>query len=722
MASSPIVTPVPQGIDPGISGPPPTNLPNGPVPNLSATELQTVTPQNEPWSDTRAMQIALGDFQRAEGFRQMNHDQRFRIADRLYLAYKEKATWEGTKMPRSSISIFLTLEQVQSLTPSVINALFPDNNQLPFDVVPTPTSTVQQAKAVRDLLFSQLQDISEPGKYLSVRELLIRAKESAFIYGNGIIELGILDKTYTRVQHERVQIPVRTQVDHPQFGPMVVPTGEFTTHVRKTIGEERVIRPMMSNVDIRDFYIDPNCTSHNIQDANFCATRHLLTVNQIMEMKDMDGIKMPSLQGLLRLAKVKQATQGDNSKQMQSTYQGFSYQPTTDYSTDPNLARLEMIRYFQKGRIVYMLGRQWCMYNEANEYGILPFLNDFYIRVPGRFYCLSVADLVEPDQKLAEAIINGRIDELNLLIHPPIIKKQGRAFSQSQQRLRPGVIWEADDPDKDYRRFEMGNVTAAAYVEVQALEQRVQKKTGVTDLSQGVASAGGNSALRSATGVSQQAGSTDKKIQYLVSTTEDQVIVPMLSAMHAMNQIFLDPNTMVKILGPEMQQMTVDPVEIFNASVKFSITASGKMKIRQSMASGGLGLILQTYLNPELQQEMLQLGKVIDVTQVDGLVCDTFGITPMSLWRDASQQEIQQIMAMKMAPQQAEMAKQQARLDSATQNRQETDETKLLISLLSRVLTPDVAHSMINEIVGPGAGGPLPLPSAPPPVRPTNGA
>jgi len=179
---------------------------------------------------------------------------------------------------------------------------------------------------------------------------------------------------------------------------------------------------------------------------------------------------------------------------------------------------------------------------------------------------------------------------------------------------------------------------------------------------------------------------------------------------------------MVKILGPEMQQMTVDPVEIFNASVKFSITASGKMKIRQSMASGGLGLILQTYMNPELQQEALQSGKIIDFEQIDSLVCQTYGLPPMSLWRTATPQEIQQIMAMKMAPQQAEMAKQQARLDSATQNRQESDETKLLISLLSRVLTPDVAHSMINEIVGPGSGGPLPLPSAPPPVRLTNGA
>ena len=65
------------------------------------------------------------------------------------------------------------------------------------------------------------------------------------------------------------------------------------------------------------------------------------------------------------------------------------------------------------------------------------------------------------------------------------------------------MIWDAEDPKNDYIRFDMGNVTAQAYVEVDALERRVQKKTGITDLAVlGTPSAGGNSANRTATGVS----------------------------------------------------------------------------------------------------------------------------------------------------------------------------------------------------------------------------
>jgi len=109
------------GNDPGPNGPPPTNV------SLSAPTLEqqqrTVAP-TEMWTDFQAKNIALASFQRMEGWRSSNHDWRFRTSDRLYLAYREKQTWEGTKMPRSSISIFLALEQIQSLMPSVVNALF----------------------------------------------------------------------------------------------------------------------------------------------------------------------------------------------------------------------------------------------------------------------------------------------------------------------------------------------------------------------------------------------------------------------------------------------------------------------------------------------------------------------------------------------------------------------------------------------------------------------
>ena len=694
----------------------PTNIPNGPgIPALTTEERENPKLPTDKWTDTYAAQICLGDFKKAEAYRSINHDSRFRISDQLYLAWTQRKTWEGTKIPRSSVGIFLALEQIEALLPTVVLSLFPDNNRLPFDVEPQPGTPVQSAQAVRDLISWQLQDLGEPGKYLSLREIARRAYKQSYIYGNGLVEFGVLDRNITRNHFTRTQVPVRQTISHPLTGePVAVPTGQFRSVVQKHLQLEHVVRPMLADVDIRDFYWDPNCNSHNVNDGGYCAHRSLVPINKLIEYANTDGFRIPSVSDLLKLSQIKNMTMGDSSKQNQEAFRGMTYQPTTDYSMDPALARVEVIRYWQANRHVWMLGRQWVAYNQPNQFGMLPFLDAFYVDVPGRFAGLSICDLVEGDQKLAEAIINARIDELNLMIHRPLIVKEGRAFSASQQRLRPGVVWKVEDPQNDVKWMDNKPVTQDAYIEVDALERRVQKKTGVTDLAVlGTPSSGGNSANRTATGVSSQEGASGKRIQYHVENAEDQFLVPALNIIHALNQIFLPSDVMQQVLGPEGQFVQIDPVDIYNASVRFRMNASSKMKIKAALAQGGIGLLLQTILNPELDQIAFMQGMKIDFAQVQRLINDTFGLAPMALWAQMSPQDQQTAMQIRMMPFQQKMQEQQARLDSHKKVSDDKDETTLIKSLIDKIMTPDVAHKLLNEYANAG----LTLPSDQPPAN-----
>ena len=694
---------------------PATNAPTNVDPGravLTTEERENPKLPTDPWNDTYAKNIALGDFQKAEGYRTINHDYRFRISDQLYLAWTQRKTWEGTKIPRSSVGIFLALEQIEALLPNVVLSLFPDNNRLPFDAEPLPSTTPAQASAVRDLISWQLQDLGEPGKYLTMREIARRAYKQSYIYGNGIVEFGVLDRNITRNHFTRQQVPIRQTITHPLTGePVSVPTGQFRSVVQRNLEMQHVVKPMLSNVDIRDFYWDPNCNSHNINDGGFCATRHLLTVNKLLEFQGTDGFNIPKPADLVKLAQIKSMTQGDSSKQNQEAFRGNTYQPAIDYSLDPALARVEVIRYWQANRHVWLIGRQWVAYNKPNQFGMLPFLNAFYVDVPGRFAGLSICDLVEGDQKLAEAIINARIDELNLMIHRPLIMKEGRAFSASQQRLRPGVVWKVESPQDDIKWMDNKPVTQDAYIEVDALERRVQKKTGVTDLAVlGSPSSGGNSANRSATGVSTQANASGQRIQYHVENAEDQFLVPALNIIHALNQVFLPLDEMQQVLGPEGQFIQIDPVDVLNAGVRFRMNASSKMRIKAALAQGGIGLLLQSILNPELDSIAFQQGYRTDFPQVMRLINDTFGLAPMSLWVQMTPQEQQQIMQMKMAPAMMKMQEQQARLDSHAKVAEDKDETTLIKELISKLMTPDVAHKLLNEYADAG----LTLPSEQP--------
>lgn len=672
---------------------------------------QVITSPTKQWDDQQAYNIALGDFRRAESYRTRNHDRRFKASDELWLAWSQRKTWEGTKIPRSSIGVFLALEQCEALLPLVISSLFGDND-LPFGCDPRPNSTVAQARAVRELLRSQLTDLSDSQQYISLREVFRRALKSSHIYGLGPVEFGWQMQSLERIRYIQAQVPRKVHIPHPLTGELTpVSTGQYDLQVFEKSYTQYVNKPLLQNLDIRDCYFDPNGNSPNPNSGSFFCHRSLLSISQIKELEGLPKFNIPNDNQLLALSKMKSITEGDNSKTAQEAYRNNSWIPTVDESVDPANARIEVIRYWQKHKMVWIFGRQWIAYNDLNQYDMIPVLNAFYLDVPGRTYGLSLCDIVEGDQRLAEALVNARIDELNLIIHAPIIRKRGSMEPQAMKKMRPGIEWLVDgDPSKDIIRMEMGNVTSESYIEMDALERRVQRYTGVTDLAAlGTPSAGGNSANRTAKGVSTQSEATGKRIQYQVENIEDQFMVPLLNILLALNKKFLRRDQEIEILGAQGQLLQLQPVDILNADVRFSMKASSKMKARQSMLAGGLGLILQTYMNPQTMMLMAQQGYALNMSEIDATLCDTFNLSDKQFWTQNPQQAQQAIqnnpavMKMMMTHQ-----LQQERLGSQEKIHDEKNETALLKMIYQELL----ANSSTLREAMTGFIEPKELPSA----------
>jgi hypothetical protein len=157
---------------------------------------------------------------------------------------------------------------------------------------------------------------------------------------------------------------------------------------------------------------------------------------------------------------------------------------------------------------------------------------------------------------------------------------------------------------------------------------------------------------------------------------------------------------MIRVLGPEAQFITIDPVEIANASVKFKMNASSKLKTRQALQGGGLAIILQSILNPALLQLAMTNGVTPDFKQIQRMVNDTFGLPEMALFRQMSPQEQQQLQQQMMAPELMKQQLQQARLDAQTGQKDSGNETQVLTTLLKQIVTPDAAHAMLNQMTG----------------------
>jgi hypothetical protein len=646
-----------------------TNAVNNPL--NTQQEITVIAPQ-QAWNNDYACTVVNKDFSEWESYRQQNHDKRFQNSDQLFLAWCPQKVWDGTRIPRSSLGNFLTMQQEETLLDSIMAAIFPLEDNV--EPIPMFGTSMFQARLAFMLIMEQMRN-SEDG-YSTIREVIRRTFKQGFLYGNGIMEV-----SWQYVESiKNIAVPVWESATYNQMYSSMygsAPKRHLAVHAIPYVKNQ----PMLSSIDIRDFYIDPHTNSPNIQKARGCAVRQLVTKEDIAKYRGMATFDVPSDTGLQLLVNAKNSTVGDQSKQIGESYRAVNYSATNDYTGNPNDKRLELIRYFNHNRNIWILNRKWIMYNQPNALGCLPFLNSFYIDVPNHFYGLSMADVCEPEQRLQQSIINARIDELALSIHSPFVKKRGDGLQQGALRMVPGKVIELESP-ADFKKLEWPNITQQAYLEVSASEQRNQKTTGLTDTASfGVGSAGGNSANRTATGVNSQVQAAGKRIAGIVNNLDSNFIEPLFDLLHRYNRTFLNPEQVFNLIGIPQG---VNPLAVIHADVRFRSQAGRKMQTR-SMILQVMPQLLPFLLNPEVMNLLAQQsGMVLDIKAVMDDMSDALNVGEMQWFRQMNPQEVQ--AATQMNPNvikaQTAMQMQQQRLQAQGEHQEAKGDTQLLAATL----------------------------------------
>jgi len=653
------------------------------------------------WTAEEAKRIVLGDFNRAQSDRATNYETKWQNAASIYAAVRNgEKTWEGSKTPRANMQIWHAFTQVNALRPQLIDAIC--GADLDFDVEAASSGTnITQLHQVRALMEEQLRSLGGMVKFQSFRSCVDRLTEDGCVLGNGIWEWGWDGpRTEQAVQWKRIVEPEVAMGEHPMLPGVQIPmhTGRTVSYAKQYFQPETVSQFFLDPVDLMDFYIDPNTRSTNVQQAGYAIRRKLMTIAELASYRAVEGFDIPDDITLYRLSQSKTFTEGDTTRQAIQSYRGVNYQPGQDQSVDPRLARVEVLRYWQKNHHVWLIGREHIGYNKPNQYQALPFLNWCYVNALGSFYGYSIPELLDSGQKLIKTLTDGRLDELNLILHPPFITKLGMARTQSKMKLRPGANWEAEDPQKDVVRLEMGNVTQQAFQEVSLVENRDQKVTGITDLAVlGSPSSGGNSANRTATGVQAQTNASNTRVHGLVANLEDQTLQPMLTQLWQLICMFLDPQQILTILGPDGQNFQVDPVDILNADPKFKMRTANNMKMRAAMQGGGLQTLTQYVLNPEIISAMgEQQQKTLDIEQFTEFYLDVYNVKAFSLFRPMTQQEMQAQQQRSQQAGQEKMALQGQRLQNMSQDAHERDETAIIVATLNAL----AKIGALNEVLG----------------------
>jgi len=588
---------------------------------LTPEEESRIYQPDQEWSDEFALKVAVQDFQQAETFRTAQHDWRWRTHFALYESYVEQKPWEGTRIPRSSLPIYLCFEQIESMLPRILSAIFA--NRPWFEAEPEPGTSADAARAARDLLRTQLDQMESP------RQVVLEWIKSGLIHGDGIMSLSWIQKETKRKKY----IPTYQQQFHTiKIGEQEqqIPAG-FKRILQMKTETDIENRPELEFINLTDFYIDPNTSSVSPKhkSCRYAATRHLLDVDTVDALRQNKEFNIPPKELLHVMAKHKSSAQGDITKSGMETARGGFWNPQIDQTVDPGGKRIEVIKYCQNERYVYVLNREWCAYNQPNPYGFKPFYHFSYAQVLGRFYSLGMCDVLEGEQRFRASLRNARVDEISLNIHRPMIKRRGISTPTYMLRARPGQVLEAENPKEDFAFPDPPNVLQSAYIEDQYSQAEAQRVTGMTDLvASGMGQAGGNSASRTATGIGAQVSAGSSRIQFQVENCEDIGIEPMLNDMLALNQIY-PPISNVQVKGQNGATYPVSPEVIINSNIKFKLRASAKMRARQALMQA-LPLVLQTIMNPALRQQLAERGERINFKELLNMVLEMTGYETMN--------------------------------------------------------------------------------------------
>lgn len=609
--------------------------------------------------EVTALKIAIQDMETAELFISP-HLWRWNSYDLLYLFRVPIAFWEGTDKARAHLGVPLVYEHTESLLPQVINTLFLDDP--PFLLKPLPGTSMDTARANSAILSTQLRqtEFQEQVRLLS---------KSCLLYGMGIGKWGWMQDEESFRRAVRVNQP--QTID--SIGGKVIIENDESDELEFVDDTRKINRPTFEALDIRHVFVDPSLRGPDIRKAKFVIHQAYMTIRQLDALREIEGYDIPDQKKLVSfffppkehtpksLASLTEFSQGqlNVSREFEPT------QPEEEVSINPLDKPMEVIEYWSPALTLTILNRKIILRTETNQFGAIPFVSCTYSDLLNKFYGIGVAQLIGPEQRLQQGIINSRLDDLALSLTGMFTRVRGSNSPTQQIRMRPGGVIDMDIVD-GVKAVDRRPAVPEAFAEVSASDARAQRRTGANELiTQGSLPDARTSITRTATGIGALTAGTGARIQYFLMNLSKQVIVPVIESFTNMNRTRLKPSQIQEMLNEELGEVyTNNALDILNGRFRFETLVAAKLQARQSMAQS-LPLMFQFLVNEPVIQALTQEGKKLNFSELANMTFDVSGwpnkndlIVPMT------EEDLQRQQQNSPGAQQAALQEQQSNLKS----------------------------------------------------------
>jgi hypothetical protein len=372
--------------------------------------------------------------------------------------------------------------------------------------------------------------------------------------------------------------------------------------------------PVLINVPIRDFFIDPMATS--LDNARYMGRRFLTTKKDLetFEVVDLDAEPdengdYPMKKKYSNLNKVKPGkTEENTDKQEKDIWYGSTI-------AEPEKEQVEVIEYWTEDKVVSVANREIVIEDNENYFkakdrangnkfprGILPFADARDYMDESLFYAKGEIDFILDEQELLNDITNQNVDAVTFALNPMYALKPEYAHLINEIENLPGAVYPV--PPDALQPIVMATVPASAFNERQNLKNEIRETTASNEVVKGVGSATGSDPT--ATEINAQIAGAGQRINLKVTQIENGYFHRMAKIVFAMVKLYVTEPMMVRIVGKDGARWEqFDPSEFqgdYEPRVQLDVTIQNK---KQQQAAQAKDMIAAYMNNPVINQEEL---------------------------------------------------------------------------------------------------------------------